>query len=178
MSTCARQCWIFAAVMGLVVFALTAGLGGIGVLPGLFLGFATAGLLGALMVILFCQGAEDAEEWPNPVESAKDPDATASRSIRRDDGAVAQVPIARSQRPEGMEGAPQGAALDPSQAVTFTARAQETDRPSDMGPSETTDAGRVKRRDKDKGRGKGKGGALAETPKTAHSGSVGQGEST
>lgn len=41
MSTCARQCWIFAAVMGLVVFALTAGVGGIGVLPGLFLGLVS-----------------------------------------------------------------------------------------------------------------------------------------
>ena len=172
MSTCARQCWIFAAVMGLVVFALTAGLGGIGVLPGLFLGLVTAGLLGALMVILFCQGAEDAEEWPNPVESAKDPDATASRSIRRDAGVVAQAPIARPQRPEGMEGAPRGAAMDPLQAVTFTAGAGATELPSDVGLSETTDAGRVKRRGKDKG------AVLAETPHTAHSGSVGQGEST
>lgn len=162
MSTCARQCWIFAAVMGLVVFALTAGVGGIGVLPGLFLGLVTAGLLGALLVILFCQGAEDAEEWQNPVESAKDPDALPRRSIRRDDGAIAHVPVARPQRPHGMEGAPQGAALDPLQAVTFTAAEAST--------AETTDAGRMKRR------GKGKA-ALAETPQTAHSGSVGTGES-
>ena len=158
MSTCARQCWIFAAVMGLVVFAFSAG--GVGALPGLFLGLVTAGLLGALLVILFCQGAEDAEEWPNPVESAKDPDAPASRSIRRDDGAVARVPVARPQRPQGMEGAPQGAALDPAQAVTFTAAT-----------AESTDAGRVKRRTKGKA-------ALAETPRTAHSGPVGGGEPT
>lgn len=169
MSTCARQCWIFAAVMGLVVFALTAGT--IGTLPGLFLGLVTAGLLGALMVILFCQGAEDAEEWQRPVESAKDPDAPASRSIRLDDGPVAQVPVAHPVRPQGMEGAPRGASADPAQAVTFTAAPGATDAPSDVGPSETIDASRVKRR------GKGKAAILAETPETAHSGSAGTGES-
>lgn len=170
MSTCARQCWIFAAVMGVVVFALTAGT--IGALPGLFLGLVTAGLLGALMVILFCQGAEDAEEWQHPVDSAKDPDQTASRSIRRDDGAVAQVPIARPVRPEGMDGAPQGASVEAAQAVTFKPGAEATEPPSDVGPSETTDAGRVRRR------GKSKAIVLAESPETAHSGSVGQGEPT
>ena len=170
MSTCTRQCWTFAAVMGLVVFALTAGVGGIGVLPGLFLGLVTAGLLGALLVILFCQGAEDAEEWENPVENAKEPEGAVRRSIRRDDGAVAQVPVARPVRPQGMAGAPQGAALDPAQAMTFTADGQAAELPSGAGPSETTDASRAKRR------GKGKA-ALAETPRTAHSGSVGTGES-
>lgn len=164
MSTCARQCWIFAAVMGLVVLALTAGT--LGALPGLFLGLLTAGLLGALLVILFCQGAQDAEEWQDPVKSAKDPDARASRSIRRDDGAVAQVPIARPQRPEGMDGAPQGAAIDPAQAVTFAPQGDAAG---------STDASRVKRQGK--GRGKGKPAVLADTPETAHSGSVGTGES-
>ena len=169
MSTCARQCWIFAAVMGLVVLALTAGT--LGMLPGLFLGLVTAGLLGALLVILFCQGAEDAEEWQDPVENAKAPEGAGGRSIRRDDGAVAQVPVARPLRPKGMAGAPQGAALDPAQAATFTPGAQAAEPPSGVGPSETTDVSRAKRR------GKGKA-ALAETPQTAHSGSVGMGEPT
>ena len=86
------------------------------------------------------------------------------------DGAVAHVPVARPLRPEGMAGAPQGAALDPAQAMTFTADVQAAEPPSGAGRSETTDASRAKRR------GKGKA-ALAETPRTAHSGSAGTGES-
>lgn len=168
MSTCARQCWIFAAVMGVIVLALSS-TGGAGVVPGLFLGVVTTGILGGLLVILFCQGADDVEEWPRPVDNAKDPDAPAARSIRRDGGAVAHVPVARPARPQGMEGAPQGASAVAAQAVTFDAVEASADAP----PQATTGAGRqAKPR-----RGK-KSAALAEAPETAHSGSVGQGEST
>ena len=159
MSTCARNCWIFAAVMGVLVLALSSS--GVGLVAGLFLGLVTAGLLGALLTILFCQGADDVEEWPRTVDSAKDPDGTGARSIRRDGGAVAQVPVARPQRPEGMEGAPQGASGDPAEAVTFTAR-------DDAGEQPAKPARKRPRKDQ---------GVLAETPKTAHSGSVGQSES-
>lgn len=164
MSTCARQCWIFAAVMGVIVLALSS-TGGVGVVPGLFLGLVTTGLLGGLLVILFCQGADDVEEWPRPVDNAKDPDAPGVRSIRRDAGPVAQVPVARPARPEGMDGAPQGASADAKQAVTFDAQGDA--------PQATTDAGRLAK----PRRGK-KSAALAEAPETAHSGSVGTGEST
>lgn len=165
MSTCARQCWIFAALMGVVVLVLTS-MGGVGLLPGLFLGLVTTGLLGGLLIILFCQGADDVEEWPRPVDNAKDPDAVGVRSIRRDAGPVAQVPVARPARPEGMTGAPQGASADAAQAVTFDAVA--------AAPQGTTDAGRLAR----PRRGKGKAAPLAEASETAHSGSVGTGEST
>ncbi|MBB1492393.1 MULTISPECIES: hypothetical protein [unclassified Paracoccus (in: a-proteobacteria)] len=158
MSTCARQCWIFAAVMGVVVFAF--GAGSVGTVPGLFLGLVTAGLLGGLLIILFCQGADDVEEWARPVDSAKDPDVPGARSIRRDGAPVAQVPIARPQRPEGMDGAPHGASVQAAQAVTFGA--------DGSGPN-TTDASRLARR--------AKAAVLAEVPETAHSGAVGHGES-
>jgi hypothetical protein len=171
MSTCARQCWIFAAAMGVLVLVLVGP--GVGWGAGLFLGLLTVGLLGPLMVVLFCQGAEDVEEWPRAVDNAKDPDVQGARSIRRDDGPVAHAPIARPQRPQGMEGAPQGASADAVQAVTFTAPADGM--PAASAPSKpATDAGRaVKPR-----RGKAKAAPLAEAPETAHSGSVGQGEST
>ena len=167
MSTCARQCWIFAAAMGVLVLALAGQ--GVGWVAGLFLGLVTAGLLGALLAVLFCQGADDVEEWPRPVDNAKDPDVHGARSIRADHGPVAQAPIARPQRPQGMEGAPQGASADALQAVTFTEASP------DAAPSKAaTDASRaVKQR-----RGKAKATPLAEAPETAHSGSVGQGEST
>ncbi|MDO5370122.1 hypothetical protein [Paracoccus sp. (in: a-proteobacteria)] len=160
MSTCARQCWIFAALMGVVVFAF--GAGSVGTVPGLFLGVVTAGLLGGLLIILFCQGADDVEEWARPVDNAKDPDVPGARSIRRDGAPVAQVPIARPQRPEGMDGAPQGASAQAMQAVTFGTEGS--------GPQATTDASRLARR--------AKAAVLAEAPETAHSGAVGQGEST
>lgn len=165
MSTCARQCWIFAAVMGVIVLALSAG--GVGFLPGLFLGLVTAGLLGGLMVILFCQGAEDVQDWPQRVDGAKDPDVPVVRSIRRDDAPVAGVPIARPLRPQGMEGAPEGASADAARAATFDEHAQAGGKPR------TTDASRLAR----PRRGKGKA-ALADSRETAHSEPASQGEPT
>lgn len=191
MSTCARQCWIFAAIMGLVVFALSSLAGGIGPLPGLFMGLVTAGLLGGLMAILFCQGADDVEEWKHPVESAKDPDAPAHRSIRCDDGPIARVPIAQPVRPEGMEGAPTGASANATQAVTFKADGSSGGAQASQGAPEgegasdassrqdaeamTTDASRLARQRQ--AGGDGQSTVLADGLKTAHSGSVGQSES-
>ena len=54
MTDCARKCWIFAALMGLVVWLMAMGHGGAGVFGGLFLAFVTAWLLGGLLVLLFC----------------------------------------------------------------------------------------------------------------------------
>lgn len=167
MSTCARQCWIFAAVMGVIVLAF--GAGSVGVVPGLFLGLVTTGLLGGLLIILFCQGAEDVEDWPRPVDSAKDPDMPGPRSIRRDDAPVVRVPVARPVRPEGMAGAPQGASANAAQAATFG-----MNEATDTAAQATTDASRLSK----PRRGKAKAGRVAEAPETAHSGSVGQGEST
>ncbi|SHL91815.1 hypothetical protein SAMN05444389_102146 [Paracoccus solventivorans] len=116
MTNCARNCWIFAAVMGLVVLLFS--LGGVGFMGGLFLGFVTAWLLGGLGMFLLCQGAEADESWV-PVEDARDPDEPVRQSIRRDGGAAAQVAIARPQRPAGMAGAPAEASVGGGQAVTF-----------------------------------------------------------
>ena len=52
MTDCARKCWIFAALMGLVVWLMAMGHGGAGVFGGLFLAFVTAWLLGGLLVLL------------------------------------------------------------------------------------------------------------------------------
>lgn len=116
MTNCARNCWIFAAGMGLVVLLFS--LSGVGFMGGLFLGFVTTWLLGGLGVFLLCQGAEADEPWM-PVEDARDPDEPVQHSIRRDGGAVAQVAIARPQRPAGMAGAPAEASVGGGQAVTF-----------------------------------------------------------
>ncbi|SEH86378.1 hypothetical protein [Paracoccus alkenifer] len=121
MTHCARNCWIFAAVMGLVVLLFS--LGGVGFMGGLFLGFVTAWLLGGLGVFLLCQGAEADEPWEF-VESARDPDEPTHGAIRSDGGPVARAAIARPQRPAGMAGAPAAASVGgPGQAVTFEAGA-------------------------------------------------------
>jgi len=120
MTNCARNCWIFAAVMGLVVLLFS--LGGVGFVGGLFLGFVTAWLLGGLGVFLLCQGAE-ADEPREIVESARDPDEPTHGSIRSDGGPVAQAAIARPQRPAGMAGAPPEASGGAGQAATFEAGA-------------------------------------------------------
>ena len=124
MTNCARNCWIFAGLMGLVVLLFS--LGGIGFLGGLFLGFVTTWLLGGLGVFLLCQGAELDEPWL-PVDNARDPDEPGQRSIRRDGGPVAQAAIARPQRPQGMTGAPaEASAGGGGQAMTFEAGKAKT----------------------------------------------------
>jgi len=120
-------------------------------------------------VALFGQGADDVEEGPHPVDSAKDPDTPGVRSIRRDDATVADVPIARPVRPEGMSGAPQGASTDAAQAATFDAGQG----PLDAAPQGTTDASRLAK----PRRAKAKAASLADKAETAHSGSTGQGGS-
>ncbi len=55
-TVCNRNCWIAAAVLGLIVLVLSAGLGSMGFAGGLFLGLVTAGLVGAALVWLVCNG--------------------------------------------------------------------------------------------------------------------------
>lgn len=115
MSPCTRNCWIFAALMGLVVwlFALTAG--GVGAMAGLFLGFVTAWLLGGFLVMMFCTGrggeaADDQLGWLHAAPAAPAPTPLPDAP-----------PIALAARPAGMEGAPAGASADSAAAVTFAA---------------------------------------------------------
>ena len=70
MTDCARKCWIFAALMGLVVWLMAMGHGGAGVFGGLFLAFVTAWLLGGLLVLLFCGSEVEAYE-PEPLRVAE-----------------------------------------------------------------------------------------------------------
>ncbi|MDF3853353.1 hypothetical protein [Paracoccus pantotrophus] len=51
---CTRNCWISAAIAGVVVLLFTAGIGELHWLAGLFLGVVTFVLFGALMVWLVC----------------------------------------------------------------------------------------------------------------------------
>ncbi|MDK8874061.1 MULTISPECIES: hypothetical protein [Paracoccus] len=51
---CNRNCWISAAIAGVVVLLFTAGIGDLHWLAGLFLGVVTFVLFGALMVWLVC----------------------------------------------------------------------------------------------------------------------------
>lgn len=124
MTDCARKCWIFAALMGLVVWLMAMGHGGAGVFGGLFLAFVTAWLLGGLLVLLFCGSEVEAYE-PEPLRVAEPPseadlaEAAAAREAR-----FGKVEITRAARPEGMGRAPQGATTDPRQAVTFEPSAE------------------------------------------------------
>ena len=117
MTDCTRNCWIFAALMGLLVWAFALGQGGVGLLPGAFLGFVTAWLLGGLLVMLFCQGdvADHglgfADLSPRGAEGA-----TAAPSAG---GERREASTARATRAEPALQAPAGASADPRQAVTF-----------------------------------------------------------
>ncbi|KGJ04633.1 Predicted 5' DNA nuclease, flap endonuclease-1-like, helix-3-turn-helix (H3TH) domain [Paracoccus halophilus] len=51
---CNRNCWIAAAVAGVVVLLLTSVMGDLGFMAGLFLGLITAWLFGSLLVWLAC----------------------------------------------------------------------------------------------------------------------------
>ncbi len=124
MTDCARKCWIFAALMGLVVWLMAMGHGGAGVFGGLFLAFVTAWLLGGMLVLLFCGSEVEAYEpeplrVAEPVSEADLAEATAAREAR-----FGKIEITRAARPEGMGRAPQGATTDPRQAVTFESSAE------------------------------------------------------
>ena len=114
MTACTRNCWIFAALCGLTVWALAAG--SVGAWAGLFLGFVTAWLLGGLMVMLFCEGrgGEAADELRAP---------TPGRAVPLPRPMPDAPRIAEAQRPAGMQGAPEGAGAATS-AVTFAAMAE------------------------------------------------------
>lgn len=137
MTDCARKCWIFAALMGLVVWLMAMGHGGAGVFGGLFLAFVTAWLLGGLLVLLFCGSEVEAYEpeplrVAEPVSEAELAEAAAARQAR-----FGKVEITRAARPEGMGRAPQGATTDPRQAVTFepSAEVAREERVADEAPA-------------------------------------------
>lgn len=97
MTDCTRNCWIFAALMGLLVWAFALGQGGVGLLPGAFLGFVTAWLLGGLLVMLFCQGeAADAglgfADTPPVVRDGSAVPPARSAALRETTGATRAEP--------------------------------------------------------------------------------------
>lgn len=53
-SDCYRNCWILGAIAGVIVLLFTSGIGDLGWAGGLFLGFVTFLLFGAMMVWLLC----------------------------------------------------------------------------------------------------------------------------
>lgn len=137
MTDCARKCWIFAALMGLVVWLMAMGHGGAGVFGGLFLAFVTAWLLGGLLVLLFCGSEVEAYEpeplrVAEPLSEAELAEAAAARQAR-----FGKIEITRAARPEGMGRAPQGATTDPRQAVTFepSAEVAREERVADEAPA-------------------------------------------
>ncbi|MBU2958216.1 hypothetical protein Q4511_05355 [Paracoccus sp. 1_MG-2023] len=62
---CTRKCWITAAIIGLLVWIFTSGIGSMRWFEGLFLGLVALGLMGAFLDWLICRGhpAQDAAEW-------------------------------------------------------------------------------------------------------------------
>ena len=122
MTDCTRNCWIFAALMGLLVWLFALGQGGAGLLPGVFLGFVTAWLLGGLLVMLFGQGdvADDGLEFAGTPSIARDGAAVPppAGTPRRD--------TTGPTRAEPALQAPAGASTDPRQAVTFEPSSEVT----------------------------------------------------
>lgn len=59
-AVCNRNCWISAAIAGVVVLLFSSGIGDLGWGAGLFLGVITTALFGALMVWLVCHERPEA----------------------------------------------------------------------------------------------------------------------
>lgn len=59
---CTRNCWIAGAVIGLLVWIFTSGIGQTSFMGGLFLGLITAVLMGLFLVWALCSGAGSAED--------------------------------------------------------------------------------------------------------------------
>ncbi|HRO14502.1 MAG TPA: hypothetical protein PLL33_05585 [Paracoccus sp. (in: a-proteobacteria)] len=143
MSECRRNCWIAAGIMGLVVWALTAGAGPLGAFSGLFLGILTAVLLGPTLAWLFCDAAveDDAmtfDGWSAASAAGEAParglvmDAVSGGPVGAAAFAASGGSLARPPRPAQSSGsdairlgAPEGATANAAQAVTFTS-ADET----------------------------------------------------
>lgn len=64
-ANCTRNCWIAGAVLGLLVWVFTAGVGSLRWFEGLFLGLIAAGLMGRFLIWFLCGGARpvSGEEW-------------------------------------------------------------------------------------------------------------------
>ena len=76
-ATCTRNCWIAAAVLGLVVWIFTAWIGPLRWFEGLFLGLVATGLFGVFLSWLLCSGvrAMDSAEWhPEPHRTTPEQD--------------------------------------------------------------------------------------------------------
>lgn len=79
---CSRSCWIAGAVLGLLVWIFTAGLGPLRWYEGLFLGIIAAGLMGRFLLWLLCDGVQaeggEAAEPIIPAELMEKVTSTAS----------------------------------------------------------------------------------------------------
>ncbi|RMC33844.1 hypothetical protein [Paracoccus alkanivorans] len=104
-ANCTRNCWIAGAILGFLVWIITAGIGPLRWYEGLFLGLVAAGLTGRFLIWLLCDGtpAETAEKWrPSPLSpggTASQPQRTASAT-----GLVAGSEPARSSEAVGPAG--------------------------------------------------------------------------
>lgn len=94
-ANCTRNCWIAGAILGFLVWIITAGIGPLRWYEGLFLGLVAAGLMGCFLIWLLCDDtpAETAEKWrPSPLS----PDGAA---LQPQQAASATGPVAGSEQP-------------------------------------------------------------------------------
>lgn len=124
---CNRNCWISAAIAGVLVVLFTSGIGDLGIPAGLFLGLVTFVLFGALMVWLVCEGRPEGlagiagHEGPAPGVGMTGSD-WARQSVERQAGAMLSSPLG----PE----APQSVAQIPIVAGALPADAGGQDAPA------------------------------------------------
>jgi predicted flap endonuclease-1-like 5' DNA nuclease len=75
-TTSTKNCWIAGAILGLLVWLFTAGIGTLGWFAGLFLGIIAAVLFGSFLVWAVCSGhaAMLGDEWsPRPIRPGASP---------------------------------------------------------------------------------------------------------
>lgn len=117
-SDCNRNCWISAAIAGVLVVLFTAGIGDLGIAAGLFLGLVTFVLFGALMVWMVCEGRPEGlagtggQAAPGAGMTGSD---WARQSVERQAGAMLSSPLG-PEAPQSVAQIPIVAGAPPDEA--------------------------------------------------------------
>lgn len=129
-TTCTRNCWIAAAILGLLIWIFSAGIGPLGWFAGLFLGLIATGLFGVFLVWLGCSGAEaaDGERWqPGNTSGDSASGDKGQDADQRPRGVASKAAVGFMGSAEG-EGARQVAPSGDAQAPSGNGRREGSDR--------------------------------------------------
>lgn len=103
---CNRNCWISAAIAGVLVLLCASGVGGLHWLGGLFMAAITTLLFGALLVWLLCEGQQPQPPAARPDLARKPPEPPAASPQSRPRNTAPLLPIVAGAMPAGKSAHP------------------------------------------------------------------------